>query len=50
MKDPRRRPNINEVLKIPIIKKRISLCMGADDFKDEFSHTLMHNHNVFAEF
>ena len=50
LKDPRRRPNINEVLNTPLLKKRIPACLGAQDFKDEFSHTLMHNHNVFQEF
>lgn len=24
--------------------------MGEQDFKDEFSHTLLHNQNVFDEF
>jgi hypothetical protein len=50
VKDPRRRPSINEVVKIPIIDKRISLFLGDSDFKDEFSHTLLHNHDVFREF
>jgi hypothetical protein len=28
VKDPRRRPSINEVVKMPIIDKRISLFLG----------------------
>lgn len=49
-KDPRRRPSINEVLKMPIIARRISNFLEDDLFKDEFSHTLLHNKDVFREF
>lgn len=49
-KDPRRRPSINDILKMPIIERRISQFLNNDDFKDEFSHTLLHNHDVFKAF
>lgn len=49
-KDPNKRPNINGILKFPIIQERIRLLLNEDDFKDEFSHTILHNQNVFDEF
>jgi NIMA (never in mitosis gene a)-related kinase len=42
-KDPARRPSINAILKMPIIEKRIGQFLEDADFKDEFSHTLLHN-------
>ena len=49
-KDPRKRPNVNEILRMPILAKRITHYLEDNDFKDEFSHTLLHNHDVFKEF
>ena len=49
-KDPNKRPNINGILKFPIIQERIKMLLNEDDFKDEFSHTILHNQNVFDEF
>ena len=49
-KDPNKRPNINGILKFPIIQERIRLLLNEDDFKDEFSHTILHNQSVFDEF
>jgi NIMA (never in mitosis gene a)-related kinase len=49
-KDPNKRPNINSILKFPIIQERIKMLLNEDDFKDEFSHTILHNQNVFDEF
>lgn len=49
-KEPRRRPNINDILKMPMIERRISLFLKDNDFKDEFSHTLLHNKDVFKDF
>lgn len=48
--DPDKRPNINQILQYPIIKDRIHYLLNEDDFKDEFSHTILHNQNVFDEF
>jgi NIMA (never in mitosis gene a)-related kinase len=50
VKDPRRRPSVNDVLRMPIIEKRINMFLGDAGFKDEFSHTLLHNQDVFREF
>jgi len=49
-KDPEKRPNINQVLKYPVIAERIQKLLNEEDFKDEFSHTILHNQNVFDEF
>ena len=49
-KDPNKRPNINGILKFPIIQERIKMLLNEDDFKDEFSHTILHNQNVFDDF
>ena len=49
-KEPRRRPTINDILKMPIIQKRINKFLDDNDFKEEFSHTLLHNKDVFKEF
>jgi len=49
-RDPSKRPNINTVLKYPLIADRIKKLLNEDDFKDEFSHTILHNKNVFDEF
>lgn len=49
-KDPNKRPNINQILKYPIIAERIKKLLNEEDFKDEFSHTILHNQNVFDEF
>lgn len=49
-RDPHARPNIHQILKVPIIDKRIKQFLSQDIFMDEFSHTLLHNQNVFEEF
>tara|TARA_B100000780_G_scaffold223111_1_gene162217 strand:- start:4 stop:216 length:213 start_codon:yes stop_codon:yes gene_type:complete len=37
-------------LKYPVIADRIRKLLNENDFKDEFSHTILHNQNVFDEF
>jgi len=49
-KDPNKRPNINGILRFPVIQERVRMLLNEDDFKDEFSHTLLHGQNVFDEF
>jgi NIMA (never in mitosis gene a)-related kinase len=49
-KEPSKRPNINQILKFPCIADRIKKLLNEEDFKDEFSHTILHNQNVFDEF
>ena len=39
-----------KILKYPIIHERIQKLLNEDDFRDEFSHTILHNQNVFDEF
>jgi NIMA (never in mitosis gene a)-related kinase len=50
VRDPNRRPSINDLLKSPLIKSRIKRYLEEDDFKSEFSHTLLHNQDVFKMF
>ena len=49
-KDPNQRPTIHKLLQQPLLKNRITKYLGADLFKEEFAHTLLHNQNVFEEF
>jgi len=49
-KDPKRRPSINDILKTPCIKERIAYFLEDNDYKDEFSHTLLHNQDIFKQF
>jgi NIMA (never in mitosis gene a)-related kinase len=41
--EPDQRPSINQILKIPFIKERVTSLLNEDDFKEEFSHTILHN-------
>lgn len=45
--DSRSRPNINQILKFPIIAEKIGKFLKEDIFKDEFSHTIIHNRRFF---
>lgn len=38
------------MLKHPLLSSRIKQFLEAKEFRDEFSHTLLHNQNVFEEF
>lgn len=42
IKDPQKRPGINQVLKLPMIAKRIQVYLTDEDFKNEFAHTVLH--------
>lgn len=46
-KDPSKRPSINQLLKMDIIREKTQKLLNEQDFKDEFSHTILHNENVF---
>ena len=48
--NPAKRPGIHEILKVPLVEKRIARFLQGEVFRDEFSHTLLHNQNVFEEF
>ena len=45
-KSPSQRPNINSLLKTPGIYRRIGNLLNSTQFRDEFSHTVLHNQNV----
>ncbi len=46
-RDQKSRPSINQVLKHPLLSRRIKFYLADDDFKDEFSHTILHNKDAF---
>lgn len=48
--NPDKRPNVNQILSYPVIKARVAKLLNENDFRDEFSHTILHNQNVFDEF
>jgi len=48
--NPDKRPNVNQILSYPVIKARVAKLLNEQDFKDEFSHTILHSQNVFDEF
>lgn len=41
--DPSKRPNINEILKTPIIQTRIKNFLNEMEYNCEFSHTILHD-------
>mmetsp|Transcript_41011 Transcript_41011/g.30160 ORF Transcript_41011/g.30160 Transcript_41011/m.30160 type:complete len:157 (+) Transcript_41011:501-971(+) len=45
--DFNKRLSINQILKQPIIARRIQAFLSEQTFKDEFSHTILHKQNVF---
>jgi NIMA (never in mitosis gene a)-related kinase 1/4/5 len=42
-----RRPDVNKILKMPVIQKRAKNFLSETVFKNEFSHTILHKQNVF---
>ena len=47
--EPRRRPNVNQILKFPLVSEKIPNFLEDAVFKDEFSHTIIHNRKFFDE-
>jgi len=45
--DSFKRPNINKILTSKVVSKRISSFLTESKRVDEFSHTVIHNKNVF---
>jgi hypothetical protein len=43
------RPTINKILKIDIITNRAKELLNEDDYIQEFSHTVLHNKNIFKQ-
>jgi hypothetical protein len=46
-RDERSRPNINQVLASPLITRRIRAFLNSSQIKEEFSHTIIHNKNLY---
>ena len=47
--DSESRPNINELLKYPILRHRIRQIMSDELFFEEFSHTVLHQQQIFRK-
>jgi len=47
--DTNDRPSVNKILKHEIIAKRAKELMEEDDYIQEFSHTVLHNKNIFKQ-
>jgi NIMA (never in mitosis gene a)-related kinase len=45
-RNPRQRPNINQILALPVIQTRINQFLSQTLIKSEFSHTIMHGRNL----
>ena len=45
--DEKQRPSINELLRSPMLANRIRRLLTDQDFIDEFSHTVLHQQDVF---
>jgi len=45
--DPNKRPNINQILKLPFLSGRVKSYLSDEDFRNEFAHTILHKQNVF---
>lgn len=43
------RPSVNHILKLPFIADLARQLLSDDDFISEFSHTVLHNKNTFAQ-
>jgi hypothetical protein len=43
VKNPEARPSVHDLLRLPFLKGRINSLLEQEDFKEEFSHTLLHN-------
>ena len=47
--DVEERPSINELLKFPILRHRIRQIMSDELFYEEFSHTVLHQQEIFRK-
>ncbi len=41
-RNPRERPTVNQILKLDVVRARISKYLSSDEIADEFSHTVIH--------
>lgn len=47
--DPNKRPTLAQILKMPFVKTRIQSFLSESIRLQEFSHTILHNQNVFIQ-
>lgn len=43
IKEPNQRPSVHQILRHPLVEQRIRHFLDGSSFRDEFSHTLLHN-------
>lgn len=48
-KDQKRRPTIEQVLRLPILHERIPVNLSDSMIEEEFSHTILHGQNLLAD-
>jgi len=41
------RPDVNQILKMPVIQRRVKTYLSETLYQVEFSHTILHKENVF---
>lgn len=46
---PEQRPDVNKVLNMPVVQRRIKSYLSESVHQAEFSHTVLHKQNVFAK-
>ena len=42
VRDPKLRPNVNQILKNPLLQSRAKKFLTNKDFQEEFNHTVLH--------
>ena len=47
--NPAKRPNINQILKRSLLKTRAKQFLDDEEYKQEFSHTILHNQYLFEQ-
>jgi NIMA (never in mitosis gene a)-related kinase len=45
--EPKKRPTVNQILKKDLLKERVRKYLNANEFEEEFSHTILHNQYLF---
>lgn len=46
---PEHRPDVNKILSMPVVQRRIKTYLSESVHQAEFSHTVLHKQNVFAK-
>lgn len=49
-KDPQKRPNLNQILKHPLVLKRLNFVLNSNQYKEEFLKSIKINDNFFIDY